>query len=401
MEGLWLLAIGSWLLAFRFERVLGRARVLEGAEKLTWFLGKCELEADMRGNQDHQEEVFSYIPLEKRVGAEHPLRKIRAMADRALAELGPWLDRLYSQTGRPSVPPEQLLRALMLQALYTIRSERQLMDQIDGNWRYRWFVGLKLDEAVWDVTVFTKNRERLLAGEVSQKFFERVVEQARAAQLLDDEHFTVDGSLIEAWASRSSFEKKKDPPPRGTGARGRKMFRDTHESKSDPEARMYHKSRWTPGRPSYLGHVITEDKHGLIVASCVTEAIKRAEREAGLAMMSEMARPDQPVSLAADTSYQERKFIEGLRGLGVIPLVAEYKESKNWPNWLLPSEREHPRYATAQRRRRRIEKVFSWIKGVAGLHRTRFRGRRRVDWIFRLAAATHNLVRMVKLLPAV
>jgi transposase len=355
----------------------------------------------MRGNQDHQEEVFSYIPLEKRVGAEHPLRKIRAMADRALSELGPWLDRLYSQTGRPSVPPEQLLRALMLQALYTIRSERQLMDQIDGNWRYRWFVGLKLDEAVWDVTVFTKNRERLMAGEVSQKFFERVVEQARAAQLLDDEHFTVDGSLIEAWASRSSFEKKKDPPQRGTGARGRKMFRDTHESKSDPEARMYHKSRWTPGRPSYLGHVVTEDKHGLIVQSCVTEAIKRAEREAGLAMMSQMARPDQPVSLAADTSYQERKFIEGLRGLGVIPLVAEYRESKNWPNWLLPSEREHPRYATAQKRRRRIEKVFSWIKGVAGLHRTRFRGRRRVDWIFRLAAATHNLVRMVKLLPAV
>jgi transposase len=203
----------------------------------------------MRGNEDHQEEVFSYIPLEKRVGAEHPLRKIRAMADRALAELGPWFDRLYSQTGRPSIPPEQLLRALILQALYTIRSERQLMDQIDGNWRYRWFVGLKLDEPVWDVTVFTKNRERLLAGEVSRLFFEQVTEQAGEGGLLGDEHFTVDGSLIEAWASRSSFEKKKDPPERGTGARGRKMFRDTHESKSDPEARIYHKSRWTPGRP--------------------------------------------------------------------------------------------------------------------------------------------------------
>lgn len=355
----------------------------------------------MRGNEDHQEEVFSYIPLEKRVGAEHPLRKIRTMADRALAELGPWLDRLYSQTGRPSIPPEQLLRALILQALYTIRSERQLMDQIDGNWRYRWFVGLKLDEPVWDVTVFTKNRERLLAGEVSRLFFEQVTAQARAGGLLADEHFTVDGSLIEAWASRSSFEKKKDPPERGTGARGRKMFRDTHESKSDPEARIYHKSRWTPGRPSYLGHVITEDRNGLIVGACVTEAIKRAEREAGLAMMREMARPGGQVTLAADRNYQERTFIEGLRALGVIPLVAEYKESKNWPNWLLPSEREHPRYATSQKRRRRIERVFSWIKGVAGLHRTRFRGRLRVDWIFRLAAASHNLVRMVKLLPAV
>lgn len=355
----------------------------------------------MRGNQDYQEEVFSYIPLEQRVGAEHPLRKIRAMADRALGELGAWFDRLYSPTGRPSIPPEQLLRALILQALYTIRSERQLMDQIDGNWRYRWFVGLKLDEPVWDVTVFTKNRERLLRGEVSQRFLERVVERAGEAKLLDDEHFTVDGSLIEAWASRYSFEKKKDPPQRGSGARGRKMFRDTHQSRSDPEARMYHKNRWTPGRPGYLGHVITEDKHGLIVGSCVTEAIKRAEREAGLAMMSSIATAGRPVTLAADTNYQERKFIAGLRALGVIPLVAEYRPSKNWPNWLLPSEREHPRFATAQKRRRRIEKVFSWIKGVAGLQRTKFRGRRRVDWIFRLAAAAHNLVRLVKLLPAV
>jgi len=219
----------------------------------------------MRGNEDQQEEVFRYIPLEKRVGAEHPLRKIRAMADRALGELGAWFDQLYSQTGRPSIPPEQRLRALILQALYTIRSERQLMDQMDGNWRYRWFVGLKLDEAVWDVTVFTKNRERLLGGEVSRLFFEQVTEQARAGGLLEDEHFTVDGSLIEAWASRSSFEKKKDPPERGRGARGRKMFRDTHESKSDPEARIYYKSRWTPGRPSYLEHVIREDRNGLVV----------------------------------------------------------------------------------------------------------------------------------------
>ena len=177
---------------------------------------------------------------------------------------------------------------------------------------------------MWDVTGFTKNRERLLAGEVSRLFFERVVEQARTGGLLEDEHFTVDGSLIEAWASRSSFEKKKDPPERGTGARGRKMFRDRHESKSDPEARIYHKSRWTPGRPSYLGHVITEDRNGLIVGACVTEAIKRAEREAGLAMMSEIARCDGPVTLAADRNYQQRTFLEGLRALGVIPLVAEY-----------------------------------------------------------------------------
>src|ERR1700687_5381697 len=192
----------------------------------------------MRGNEDQQEEVFSYIPLEKRVGAEHPLRKIRAMADRALADLGPWFDRLYSQTGRPSIPPEQLLRAKILQALYTIRSERQLMDQIDGNWRYRWFVGLKVDDAVWDVTVFTKNRDRLLRGEVSQKFFERVRAQAEAAGVLGDEHFTGDGTLLEAWASRDSFEPKKDPPQRGSGVRGRKMLRGENQSTTHPQARL-------------------------------------------------------------------------------------------------------------------------------------------------------------------
>jgi len=355
----------------------------------------------MRGNQDQQDEVFSYIPLEKRVPQNHPLRRMREMADRALQDLSLWFDQLYAKTGRPSIPPEQLLRALILQMLYTMRSERQLMDQIDGSWRYRWFVGLKADDPVWDVTVFTKNRERLMAGEVSQKFFDRILEQAAGAGLLHDEHFTVDGSLIEAWANRSSFEKKKDPPQRGTGTRGRKMFRDTHESRTDPEARMYHKNRWTPAKPSYLGHVVTENKNGLIMQSLVTEATKRAEREAGLKMMAQMAPGDQAITLAADTAYQEKTFIQGLRELGVVPMVAEYKESKNWPNWLETSEREHPLFAINQKKRRLVEKVFSWIKGVAGLRRTRFRGRRRVDWIFRLAAAAHNLLRMVKLIPVV
>lgn len=355
----------------------------------------------MRGHDKQQSDMFSYLSPEHRVRKDHPLRAIRTMVDQALGNMSGRFDVMYSTIGRPSIAPEKLLRAQLIQMLYSVRSERLLMEEIDYSVLFRWFVGMNMDEPVWDVTVFTKNRERLLGGEVSQRFFERVVEQARAAKLLEDEHFTVDGSLIEAWASRSSFEKKKDPPRRGTGARGRKMFRDTHESKSDPEARIYHKSRWTPGRPSYLGHVVTEDKHGLIVASCVTEAIKRAEREAGLTMMGQIASRDRPVTLAADRNYQERTFIAGLRQLGVIPLIAEYRPSKNWPNWLLDSEREHPRYARALQRRRRIEKVFSWLKGVAGLRRTRFRGRRRVDWMFRLAAAAHNLVRMVKLIPAV
>jgi len=364
------------------------------------FFLRNELEAGMRGNQDEQEEVFSYIPLEQRVPQDHPLRRVREMADRALHELSGWFDSLYSGTGRPSIPPEQLLRAQILQALYSIRSERQLMDQIDGNWRYRWFVGLKLDEAVWDVTVFTKNRDRLLRGEVSQKFFERVGAQAEAAGLLDDEHFTVDGTLLEAWASRDSFEPKKDPPQRGSGVRGRKLLRDLYESKTDPEARLYKKSAHGPSKPSYLGHVITENKNGLIVQSCVTEAGRRAELDAALAMLEAMTGGRREITVAADQGYQDEKCILGMRALRVIPLVAEFKASKNWKNWLQPSERRHPGFASSQKTRRKVEKVFAWIKTVAGLRQTKLRGRRRIDWLFRLTAAAHNLVRMVKLVPA-
>jgi transposase len=354
----------------------------------------------MRGNQDQQDEVFSYIPLEKRVPQDHPLRRIREMADRALQDLSLWFDQLYAKTGRPSIPPEQLLRAQILQALYSIRSERQLMDQIDGNWRYRWFVGLKVDDPVWDVTVFTKNRDRLIGGEVSQKFFQRVREQAGQAGLLDDEHFTVDGSLIEAWANRESFVPKKDPPQRGTGARGRKLLRDTHESTTDPEARLYKKGGPERAKPSYLGHVVTENKNGLIVESCVTQASTRAEREAAAAMLTIIAPGKIRMTLGADKAYQEEKFIAYLRSLGIIPLVAEYKPSKNWKNWLKTQEREYPQFALSQKRRRLVEKVFSWIKTVAGMYQTKLRGQRRVDWVFRIAASAYNLVRMAKLIPA-
>lgn len=354
----------------------------------------------MRGNQDEQDEIFSYIPLEQRVAQDHPLRRVRAMANRALKELSPWFDQLYAKVGRPSIPPEQLLRALILQALYTIRSERQLMDQIDGNWRYRWFVGLKIDSPVWDVTVFTKNRDRLLGGEVAQKFFEQVRGQAQAAGLLDDEHFTVDGTLLQAWASRSSFQPKPDPPQRGSGIRGRKLLRDTHASQTDPQARLYRKNAQEPARPSYLGHVITENRNGLIMASCVTEAGRRAELDAALAMLTTLA-GRREITLAADKGYQDEKCIAGMRLLGVVPLVAEFKASKHWKNWLRDRERQHPEFARSQKRRRLVEKVFGWIKSVAGLRQTKLRGRPRVDWQFRLTAAAHNLIRMVKLIPAV
>lgn len=323
------------------------------------------------------------------------------MCDGALQELSRWFDQLYAKTGRPSIPPEQLLRAQILQVLYTIRSERQLMDQIDGNWRYRWFVGLKADDSVWDVTVFTKNRDRLMRGEVAQKFFQKVREQAEQAGLLDDEHFSVDGSLIEAWASRDSFVEKKDPPTRGSGARGRKLLRDTHTSTTDPDARLYKKSKAGPIKPNYLGHVVTENQHGLVVESCLTEAGKKAEWEAALSMLSTMAPRSREITVAADKAYQEQSCIEGLRALGVVPLIAEYKSSKNWKNWLTEKEREHPQFGISQKRRRLIEKVFSWIKTVAGLRKTKLRGRGRVEWAFRLAAAAYNLVRMTKLIPAV
>jgi transposase len=355
----------------------------------------------MRGNQDEQDEVFSYIPLEQRVAKDHPLRRVRELADGALKELSLWFDRLYAKTGRPSIPPEQLLRAQILQALYTIRSERQLMDQIDGNWRYRWFVGLKIDTPVWDVTVFTKNRDRLLRGEVSQKFFEQIRAQAQAAGLLDDEHFTVDGTLLQAWASRESFAPKKDPPQRGSGIRGRKLLRDTHESTTDAQARLYRKSGQERTKPSYFGHVITENRNGLIMESCVTEAGRRAEMDAALSMLAAIAPRTREITVAADKGYQDEKCILGMRALGVVPLVAEFKTSKHWKNWLRAGERSHPQFAHSQKRRRLIEKVFSWIKTVAGLRQTKLRGRNRVDWLFRLTAATHNLIRMAKLIPAV
>jgi len=275
-----------------------------------------------------------------------------------------------------------------------------LMEEMNYNLLFRWFVGLEMDDAVWDVTVFTKNRERLVAGAVAQKFFAAVVQQAREAGLLSDEHFTVDGTLIEAWASRRSFVEKKDPPARGTGARGRKLLRDTHESKTDPEARLFRRSQAAESRPSYLGHVIRENRQGLAVAACVTPSSTKAEREAGLQMLAEVPRAvGKKITLGADKGLQEERFIAGLRALGVVPHVAEYAvPSKHWPNWLRPEERDDPGFAKSQRKRKRVEQVFGWIKQVAGMWQTKFRGRRRVEWMFQLAVSALNLRRMQRLL---
>jgi transposase len=353
----------------------------------------------MRGDELHQEPMFSYRTTEMRVPQTHPLRPLRRMCDEALRQLSPIFEGLYSHTGRPSIAPEMLLRALLLQALYSIASERLLIEQLDYNLLFRWFVGLSMDAQVWDATVFTKNRDRLIEGEVAQEFFQAVKQQAETAGLLSDEHFTVDGTLIEAWASRRSFERKAEPPSRGTGARGRKLLRDTHESKTDPEARLFKRAGTAEARPSYLGHVISENRHGLVVEACVTQSETRAEREAALRMLQRVRRRP-GATLGADKAYQEESFIAGLRQQRIVPHVAEYAACKNWPNWLREEERQHPGFARSQQKRKLVEQVFGWIKSAAGMRRPKLRGRKRVQWVFCLAVTAYNLVRMRSLLLA-
>ena len=264
----------------------------------------------MRGDEQQQEPIFSYRTTEMRVPQDHPLRPLRRMCDEALRQLSPLFEGLYSRMGRPSIAPEMLLRALLLQALYSIRSERMLIEQLDYNLLFRWFVGVAMDAEVWDATVFSKNRERLIGGEVAQEFFAAVRQQAEAAGLLSDEHFTVDGTLIEAWASRRSYERRPDPPERGTGARGRKLLRDTHASKTDPEARLFKRAGSAEARPSYLGHVVTENRHGLVVEACVTESAQKAEREAALSCRSEAdrIRALAPAHSPADRVCRQNRF---------------------------------------------------------------------------------------------
>ena len=341
--------------------------------------------------------MFSYVTMEERIAASHPLRRIRAMVDQALRKLDGLFDELYSGTGRPSIAPERLLRAQLLMVLYSIRSERQLMEQIEFNILYRWFVGLEMDDAVWDEKVFSKNRARLIAGETSRQLLLAVIDQARAQQLLSEEHFTVDGTLLQAWANRRSFKEKPDPPDRGSGARGRKLLRDTHESTTDPEARLYRKSGSAAVVPSYLGHVITENRNGLVVAAMASQSGNAAERQAALALLKRLKRGGR-ATLGADKSYQEERFVSALRALGITPHVAEYAPNPIFRNWLTEGERSDPGLAVSQKKRKLVEKVFGWMKQDR-LRQTKLRGLRLVDWLFQLAAAAHNLLRMSKLIP--
>ena len=355
----------------------------------------------MRGDDKQQLGVFSYVSAEQRVPADHPLRAIRTMVDEALAGLSGHFDTLYAVSGRRSIAPEKLVRALLLQALYSVRSERQLMEQMDYNLLFRWFVGLNMDDAIWDVTVFTKNRERLIKGEVAERLLLAVVEQAHARRLLSEEHFTVDGTLIQAWANRRSFREKQDPPDKGTGARGRKLLRDTHESSTEPDARLYRKSSSAAIVPSYLGHVLTENRNGLVVAALATQAGAAAEREAALRMIDQQpgrARLTDAITLGADKSYHHEQFVQQLRQRLIVPHVAEFAPNPKWPSFLTEEERNHPGFAISQNKRKLVEKVFGWAKLDRALRQVKLRGLRRVDWLVQLVATAYNLRRMQKLL---
>lgn len=353
----------------------------------------------MRGDDRQQSDLFIDGSLEERVPKDHPLRPVRAMADIALEALSPSFAELYSKTGRPSIAPEKLLRALLLQLLYSIRSERLLMEQLEYNMLFRWFVGLSMNESVWNHAVFSKNRERLLEGEIANEFFAVVVEQARAMRLLSDEHFTVDGTLIEAWASHKSFRPKDDPNNKGGGNfHGTQRRNETHESKSDPEARLYRKGRGKEAKLCYMGHVLTENRNGLVVDVELTSATGRAEREAGLAMASRLPGGQRRVTLGADKGYDTEAFVAALRGLNVTPHVAQNTSGRH--SRIDERTTRHQSYTISQRKRKRVEEVFGWIKTTAGLRKTRHRGRDRVGWMFTFAAAAYNLVRMRNLLGA-
>ena len=350
----------------------------------------------MRGDDRKPDALFSYIRPEQRVPADHPLRPIRDMVDTVLRELSPEFGRLYAKIGRPSIPPEKLLRALLLQVLYSVRSERQLMEQLDYNLLFRWFVGLSLDDAIWEVTVFTKNRERLLRGDIARAFFERVGAQAQARQLLSAEHFTVDGTLLEAWAGLKSFRRKDTPapPPDDPGNptvdfHGERRTNATHASTTDPEARLTRKSKGHEAQLAYQGHVLMENRHGLAVDTCVTQAVGVAEREAALAMAANLPAG---ATLGADKGYDTAGFVASLRDEQVTPHVAQNITRRR--SAIDNRTTRHPGYAVSQQRRKRVEEIFGWAKTIGLCRQMRHRGLRRVGSMFTFALAVYNLVRI-------
>ena len=357
----------------------------------------------MRGADEKQSGMFSYVLLEQRVPAKHPLRAIKAMVDEALGQLDRHFERLYSDAGRPSIAPERLIRALLLQVLYSVRSERLLMEQLEYNLLFRWFVGLSVDEAVWDHSSFSKNRDRLLEADIARKLFAAVIGQAREAKLLSDEHFSVDGTLIEAWASQKSFKSKDggdEPPVGGRNAardfQGERRTNETHASSTDPEARLFRKNAGTKASLCYLGHALTENRNGLVVNACVSEANGTAEREAALKMLKKL-RGEKPRTVGADKLFDTRDFVARVRKLTVTPHVAQNIERKGGSAIDARTTR-HTGYVLSLKARKLIEEAFGWGKDVGLLRRPKLRGRRKIEFAALLTFTGFNLVRMRSLL---
>jgi len=354
----------------------------------------------MRGEDHQQSHIFSYLSPEERVRPDHPLRAIREMVDVVLSQLSRSFDTMYAKVGRPSIAPEKLLRAQLLQMLYSIRSERLLMEEMDYNLLFRWFVGLNADDPVWDATVFTKNRDRLLQADVAKEFLAEVVAQAGAKGLTSDEHFTVDGTLLEAWASQKSYqarEGKQPPPPDDPGNptvnfRGERRSNQTHASKTDPEAQMARKGEGKESKLSYSGNLLVENRNGLIVNAEVFLANGTAERDAALVMLEQIP-GGKLVTVGGDKGFDTRDFVAECRHLGATPHVAQNLK-RNGGSAIDGRTTRHHGYRVSQKRRKRIEECFGWLKTIALLRKLRHRGVCKVDWIFAFACAAYNLVRM-------
>ena len=360
----------------------------------------------MRGDLVDNEGMFSYLTPAQRVPKDHALRPIRLLVDEVLIELSPVFQRMYARTGRPSIPPERIIRALLLMMLYSIRSERQLMEQINFNILFRWFVGLGLDDRIWDATVFSKNRQRLLDSEIDVRFFEGILARAQEKGLLSEEHFTVDGTLIEAWASQKSFQKKgrPTPPPDDPGNptvnfRGEKRANDTHESKTDPQSRLWRKAHGHEAKLCFMGHALMENRNGLAVAGRASIAAGRAEREVALELVEAKSRPDgRRITLAADKAYDTVEMVRLLREMNVTPHVAQ--NDTNRSSAIDGRTTRHAGYEVSQRKRKRVEEIFGWLKTVGLLRKVKYRGLELVDWIVRFGLAAYNLVRIRNLMAA-
>jgi len=355
----------------------------------------------MRGDEKQQSGMFSYVSMEERVPPDHPLRAIRRLVDQILVRMSKRFDKMYADNGRPSIPPERLLRALLLPTFYSIRSERMLMEQLDYNLLFRWFVGLEMDEPVWNHAVFSKNRERLLNETVAREFFAEVLEQAKPH--LSQEHFTVDGTMIEAWASQKSFQRKDGGDDDGQGRanfHGDKRTNATHASKTDPDARLYKKSRGSEAKLSYLGHVMVENRHGFIVEAMLTQADGTAEADAAILMADAMRkkRRGKRFTLGADKAYDSRDLVSTLQGMNITPHVAQ--NDKNRRSAIDGRTTRHRGYAMSQSRRPIIERAFGWLKTVAGMRKVKLRGLEKVSWLFQYAVAAYNLWRIPRLRPA-